>query len=151
MSDDLFAVDEPDAPQTGHGAYTVGYGKPPKTTQFKPGQSGNPKGRKKGAKSLKTIVESVAFKKVSVRTEKGIKKIPQHQALVEKTMQDALQGDAKARSEMFKLLDQAGLNDRLADDAEDQMRRLSEEDQEILTRIQSSKSQDRATTLDDET
>jgi Family of unknown function (DUF5681) len=30
--------------------YDVGYGKPPKTTQFQPGQSGNRRGRPKGAK-----------------------------------------------------------------------------------------------------
>ena len=29
------------------GSYEVGYGKPPKHTQFKKGQSGNPKGRPK--------------------------------------------------------------------------------------------------------
>ena len=34
--------------------YDVGYKKPPKRTQFKPGQSGNPRGRPKGTKNLKT-------------------------------------------------------------------------------------------------
>lgn len=29
--------------------YEVGYGKPPQRTQFKKGQTGNPKGRPKGA------------------------------------------------------------------------------------------------------
>jgi hypothetical protein len=33
--------------------YNVGYRKPPKHAQFRPGQSGNPKGRKKGAKGMK--------------------------------------------------------------------------------------------------
>lgn len=30
----------------------VGYGKPPKHTQFKPGHSGNPKGRPPGSKNM---------------------------------------------------------------------------------------------------
>ena len=36
---------------TPHG-YAVGYGKPPKATQFKKGQSGNPKGRAKRHQQL---------------------------------------------------------------------------------------------------
>lgn len=31
--------------------YKVGYGNPSKSTQFKPGQSGNPKGRTKGSRN----------------------------------------------------------------------------------------------------
>ena len=34
----------------------VGYGKPPKANQFKPGKSGNPKGRPKGARSEATML-----------------------------------------------------------------------------------------------
>ena len=37
-----------DKPQT----YEVGYGKPPAATRFKPGQSGNPRGRPKGSKNI---------------------------------------------------------------------------------------------------
>lgn len=36
--------------------YDVGYGKPPNHTKFKKGQSGNPRGKPKGKKSLKTIL-----------------------------------------------------------------------------------------------
>ena len=41
--------------QTGsvRASYDVGYGKPPASTRFKPGQSGNPKGRPKGANNKK--------------------------------------------------------------------------------------------------
>ena len=36
--------------------YEIGYGKPPKETRFKPGQSGNPRGRPKGAKNKKNDI-----------------------------------------------------------------------------------------------
>lgn len=38
------------------GDYEVGYGKPPNHTKFKKGHSGNPRGKPKGKKSLKTIL-----------------------------------------------------------------------------------------------
>jgi Family of unknown function (DUF5681) len=39
----------------------VGYGKPPKRTQFKPGQSGNPSGRPRGARNFRTdLLEELA-------------------------------------------------------------------------------------------
>ena len=36
-------------PDQEQGDTQVGYGRPPKTTRFKKGQSGNPEGRPKGA------------------------------------------------------------------------------------------------------
>jgi Family of unknown function (DUF5681) len=38
-------------PRDGEGDYRVGYGKPPLETRFKQGQSGNPRGRPRGAKT----------------------------------------------------------------------------------------------------
>ncbi len=42
----------PDHPRNAPGEdYTIGYGKPPKETQFKKGESGNPEGRPKGSRN----------------------------------------------------------------------------------------------------
>ena len=37
------------------GNHEVGYGKPPKHTRFKPGQSGNSKGRPKGVRNFRRM------------------------------------------------------------------------------------------------
>ena len=41
----------------------VGYGRPPVNRQFKPGQSGNPRGRPKGSKNFATIFAEALKKK----------------------------------------------------------------------------------------
>lgn len=46
--------------------YEVGYGKPPKHTQFQKGCSGNPKGRPKGSESLLTMIQKTLDEKVLV-------------------------------------------------------------------------------------
>jgi len=44
----------------------VGYCRPPRRTQFKPGQSGNPKGRPRMAVSLKRAVEAQLTKSIEI-------------------------------------------------------------------------------------
>jgi hypothetical protein len=50
--------------------YEIGHGKPPKETQFKKGTSGNPKGRPKGSKNIRTILQEQLLKPVTV-TQNG--------------------------------------------------------------------------------
>jgi hypothetical protein len=113
--------------------YAVGYGKPPIHTRFQRGQSGNPKGKKKGQKSLKAVVEKVFQEKVSIRTARGTRKVTKLDALVQKLMNDALTGDAKAVVHIVRLAKEAGLTQEAAF-IEAASQDLTEEDRLIMER-----------------
>lgn len=46
-----------------------GYKQPPKSTRFKPGQSGNKRGRPKGSRNLKTDLNKLMTKRIAVRED----------------------------------------------------------------------------------
>ena len=77
--------------------YEIGYGRPPKSTRFKPGQSGNPKGRKKGSKNTYSILRDILNQKVTVNTtDKGAIQITKQQAILLQATNQAVSGDIKA-------------------------------------------------------
>lgn len=78
------------------GVYDVGYGKPPKKHQFKPGHSGNPKGRPKGAKNEATILREIMHQRMEVREGGRARKISRLEALLLRCLEAALKGDLKA-------------------------------------------------------
>jgi hypothetical protein len=45
----------------------VGYGRPPAHTRFKPGQSGNPKGRRKGQRNVNTVLDETLNQRITIR------------------------------------------------------------------------------------
>jgi hypothetical protein len=51
----------------GRNGYEVGYGKPPTHSRFRPGRSGNPAGRRKGVRNLKTDVMRMLRTPVKVK------------------------------------------------------------------------------------
>jgi hypothetical protein len=61
--------------------YEIGYGRPPKHTRWKKGQSGNPFGRKKGHLSEKALFLKTANKKVVVQGPRGSKRVTMWKAL----------------------------------------------------------------------
>lgn len=84
--------------------YEVGYGKPPLNTRFKPGQSGNPKGKPRGAKNLATIVDKATKEKVVV-TENGRRRsISKLEIAVRQLVNKAVLGDPKALAQLLSLV-----------------------------------------------
>lgn len=74
----------------------VGYGKPPKAHRFKPGQSGNPKGRPKGPGNLLKQIGKHAAKKVTV-IEGGVeKKMAKMDVVLAALFSKAAKGDVPA-------------------------------------------------------
>ncbi len=86
--------------------YELGYGKPPKSGQFKKGQSGNPKGRPKGAKGVKASLKRELESPITVRERGREVKLSKAEVLAKGLMGDALKGDAKARMEILRLDDE---------------------------------------------
>jgi len=76
--------------------YDVGYGKPPKHTQFQKGQSGNPKGRPKGTKNFKTDLMEELSEQVVITEGGKQSNISKQRAILKRTAQKALGGDMRA-------------------------------------------------------
>ena len=81
-----------------NGDYEVGYGKPPKGTQFKPGQSGNPRGRPKGTKNLKTDLMEELREKIVIREGDRPQKVSKQRAMVKSVVNRAIKGDPRSTS-----------------------------------------------------
>jgi hypothetical protein len=74
----------------------VGYGRPPKNTQFKPGQTGNPKGRPKKVHNFRTDLRDELSQLITVRENGHERKITKLRALVKSLVAAAIKGDMRA-------------------------------------------------------
>ena len=91
-------------PKDKNSSYDVGYGKPPQDTRFKPGQSGNPKGRPKGAKNLATIVDNAINEKVFVIENGRRRKRSKMEVAITQLTNKAATGDQKALTLLLPLV-----------------------------------------------
>ena len=92
---------------------TVGYGHPPEAHRFTPGQSGNPRGRPKGATSrapaqppdrLTKIVLDEASRLIPVRDGDRTISLSMKQAIIRRLAVDAAKGDPRAQRLFTEML-----------------------------------------------
>ena len=94
--------------------YRVGPGRPPKEYQFKPGQSGNPKGARRKPRSiapdLKALFERALSGKVTLRQGEQEKIITKAAAGIEQLVNQFAKGDRHARRDLFALAARLGVD-----------------------------------------
>src|SRR6201996_2317836 len=77
-------------------SYEIGFGKPPRHTQFKKGQSGNPKGRPKGSRNLTTLLSEALNERVVVTENGGRRRITMRQAIIKQLVKRSATADLRA-------------------------------------------------------
>jgi hypothetical protein len=86
------------------GDYEVGYGKPPRHTRFKKGQSGNPRGRPSGSKNLSTLLTEALNEVVIVAENGGRRKITKRQAIITQLVNQSAKADWRATKILLDIL-----------------------------------------------
>jgi hypothetical protein len=84
--------------------YEVGYGKPPRHTRFGKGQSGNPRGRSRGTKNLKTLLSEALNEPVIVTENGGHRKVSKREAIVTQLVNRSATADLRAIKILLDIL-----------------------------------------------
>ena len=90
---------------------SVGYGRPPKHTRFKKGQSGNRKGRPRGRQNVSKVASKIFDMRIPVKTEAGVIELPFIEALIQVHKAKALQGDKSSQRALSVIMEQLGYFD----------------------------------------
>jgi hypothetical protein len=108
--------------------YLVGYGRPPKATQFQPEQSGNPRGRPKGSRSVDVILQGISNQKMTIAEQGRTQRVSKLEVMLLQLANHATRGDLRALKLYLEFIDrycrQAGGPDRSEE--------ITSEDLEIL-------------------
>lgn len=82
----------------------IGYKKPPSTSQFKPGQSGNPNGRPKNSKNFVKAVQKELDSPVAIIEHSKRRTISKQDAVIKQLVNKAATGDPRAIALLLKAL-----------------------------------------------
>ncbi len=107
-------------------AYAVGYRRPPKSTQFKPGVSGNPKGKPKGSRPVGALLQEIIRQKIAVNENGKTRRLPVLEIMLRRLANDAMRGEQRSIKFLLSLLEHYSdssqttlqLGEMLAEDAE---------------------------------
>jgi hypothetical protein len=112
--------------------YEVGYGKPPPHTRFVKGQSGNSRGRPRGAKNMKTLLSKALNELVVVTDNGGRRKVSKREAIITQLVNRSAKADFKAIQILLGMI-----RDIESDtDPHSSNPTFTEADQQIIQRLQ---------------
>lgn len=109
--------------------YEIGYGKPPKKSQFKKGQSGNSKGRPKNSKNTYVLLDEALSKKMTVIENGEQIQISKRQAIILQLVNKGVKGEIKA---IGTLLPHMLMSDAKEEDKAKILAALSNDDEKII-------------------
>jgi hypothetical protein len=98
----------PDRKSSGTLDYVVGYRRPPKATRFTAGQSGNPKGRPKGSRSVGAMLQDIIQQKIGVTENGKTRRISALEVMLRRLVNDAMRSDPRALKLLLSLVDRYG-------------------------------------------
>jgi hypothetical protein len=109
----------------------VGYGRPPRHSRFKPGQSGNPRGRPRGARNLKTEIEEEMNERITLRENGRELKVSKRRAIIKAMVGKTLKGDVRAANTLISTMLRLTESSEAIVEPDD----LSAEDEAIIARF----------------
>lgn len=108
----------------------VGYKRPPTETRFRKGQSGNPRGRPKGAKGFAAELQQELDEIIPVKEGSRERRLSKRRVIIKRMVEAALKGDPKAIQAIARA--EPKPDDQLTEQTSDD---LTRSDQQILDRF----------------
>lgn len=88
--------------------YETGKGKPPKKHQFKPGQSGNPKGRPKGSKNVHHVLSKILGEKITITDAGKNMVVDKFEGAIRVMVNKSFEGSPASLKLLLEVMDDGG-------------------------------------------
>jgi len=93
---------------TSTASYDVGYRKPPKANRFPKGRTGNPRGKRRGEENIISAFKRIVSERVKIKDGDQICTIRLYEAVILKNLNAALQKNAFAMGNIYRLAEECG-------------------------------------------